>query len=153
MKRTKLNIETHHYIFKQCNTNGSAVVPNVSTSAIQSQAAGHVPRTNSTVPIFSTTAQPPMWFCSHTTVLQASFILIQQLVLAKQFDWLTDIKNVTIFHHNIMVSLLGMYYSASTLTCCHGNILIYNSNQQLHCNFKSFIRCQSREIMTVSGHQ
>ncbi len=43
-------------------------------------------------------------------------------VPAKQFHWLKDIKNVTIFHHNITVSSLCMYYSASVLRCCHGNI-------------------------------
>ncbi len=62
--------------------------------------------------------------------------------------WLANrhLKNVRIFHHNITVSSLCMYYSASTLTCCCGNILIYSCNQQLHCNVNSFSRCQSTSL-------
>ncbi len=75
-----------------------------------------------------------------------TFFFKQQLVPAKQFDWLRDVKNVMIFHQSIMVSSLCLYYSTSSLTRCHGNILIYSCNQQLHCNVNSFSRCQSTKL-------
>ncbi len=46
----------------------------------------------------------------HHLWLVAPQFVIQQLIPAKQLDWWRDFKNMTIFHHNITVSSLCMYY-------------------------------------------
>ncbi len=48
------------------------------------------------------------------------------------------ISNELTFTFNITVSSLCVYYSTSTLQCCHGNILIYSCDRYLHCNVYSF---------------
>ncbi len=47
----------------------------------------------------------------NTEFHQKNYHQLYKLVTAMQFDWLRDIKHVTIFHHKIMVSSLCMYYS------------------------------------------